>query len=160
MSNGRKAIPPGPPWGKANGCSAMTSLVSWNDWLQRYRIELNAMAPGKRIAWLTEKIQQHPPRKVVPPSDVLHLARLRNARVAINDELTKRARIAERTEEILTGIEWSDQGRLPKVVTRFLDRKRHRKASWTRPMEVAGIKAAKRAVAKIPEDKTNSEAAP
>ena len=27
MSNGRKAIPPGPPWGKANGCSAMTSLV-------------------------------------------------------------------------------------------------------------------------------------
>jgi hypothetical protein len=27
MSNGRKAIPPGAPWGKANGCSAMTSLV-------------------------------------------------------------------------------------------------------------------------------------
>jgi Uncharacterised nucleotidyltransferase len=69
------------------------------------------------------------------------------------EELTKRARIDERTEEILTGIEWSDQGKLPKVVSRFLDRKRYRKASWARPMFVAGMKAGKRTMAKIPEDK-------
>ena len=133
---------------------------SWADWLQRYRIELNAMPPARRIAWLTEKIEQHPPRKVVPPSGVLHLGRVSNARVVISEELTKRARIDERTEEILTEIEWPDQGRLPKVVTRFLDRKRHRKASWLRPMNVAGAKAGKRAIARIPEDKTNGEGVP
>ena len=34
-----------------------------------YRIELNAMPPAQRIAWLTEKIERYPPRKVVPPAD-------------------------------------------------------------------------------------------
>ena len=49
------------PWLSAHG------FDSWADWLQRYRIELNAMPPAKRIAWLTEKIERYPPRKVVPP---------------------------------------------------------------------------------------------
>jgi hypothetical protein len=35
------------------------------------------------------------------------------------------------------------------VVTRFLDRKRCRKASWLRPMKVAGIKHSKRALARL-----------
>jgi hypothetical protein len=136
------------------------NCASWEHWLQRYRIELNAMAPGKRIAWLTEKIEKHPPRKVIPPRGVLHSGRVSAARGVIKDELTKRARIEERTEEILTEIEWPDRERLPRVVSRFLDRKHHRKDSWVQPMNAAGAKAAQRAIAKIPEDKPNGEAAP
>ena len=44
-------------------------LACWlrfvGDWLQSYRIELNAMPPA--IAWITRKIEQYPPRKVEAP---------------------------------------------------------------------------------------------
>ena len=72
---------------------------------------------------------------------VLHRERVSAARDAIREELTRRARIDERTEEILTKIEWPDQGRLPKLVTRFLDRARQRKESWLRPMKAAGCES-------------------
>jgi DNA topoisomerase VI subunit B len=127
---------------------------SWEEWLQEYRIELNAMPPAQRIAWLTEKIERHPPRKVEPPAHVLHAARVGAARDAIIDELTERARIEERANEILAGIEWPDRERLPKVVSRFLNRKRQRKNSWRRPMTIAGEKQAKRALPP-PSDNSN-----
>ncbi len=84
-------------------------FTGWDDWLQRYRIELNAMPPADRIAWLTEKIERYPPRKVVPPPWVLHVERVGRARAEIGYELTKRARIDERTEELLGEIEWPAQ---------------------------------------------------
>ena len=80
---------------------AERGFESWADWLQKYRIELNAMPPAQRIEWLTEKIERYPPRKVVPPAMVLHEERVAAAREAIRDELTERARIEERTEEIV-----------------------------------------------------------
>jgi DNA topoisomerase VI subunit B len=126
------------PWLRARGFN------SWSSWLQRYRIELNAMPPARRIAWLTEKIDRYPPRKVVPPPHVLHLKRVSAARDEIRDELTRRARIEERTEEIVARAAWSDQSRLPPLVTRFLDRARQRRASWICPMKIAGRKLAKR----------------
>jgi hypothetical protein len=124
---------------------AERGFESWADWLQKYRIELNAMPPARRIAWLTEKIERYPPRKVIPPDAVLHEERVNAAREAIRDELTERARIEERTEEIIRKIEWPDRAALPKLVTRFLDRVRQRGESWSRPMKIAGAKAAKRA---------------
>jgi hypothetical protein len=127
---------------------------SWADWLQKYRIELNAMPPAKRIAWLTEKIERYPPRKVVPPAMVLHEERVAAAREAIRDELTERARIEERTEEIVRKIEWPDRAALPKLVTRFLERVRQRRESWSRPMKIAGAKAAKRALDHLGTDGT------
>ena len=75
------------------------------------------MPPAQRIAWLTEKIERYPPRKVVPPAAVLHDERVEAAREAIHDELTERARIEERTEELIDKIEWPDRERLPKVAT-------------------------------------------
>jgi DNA topoisomerase VI subunit B len=122
---------------------------SWEEWLQGDRIELNAMPPAQRIGWLTCKIEQHPPRKVVPPPQVLHSERVSATRDAIIDELTERARIDERTDEILNAIEWPDHGRLPRVVARFLDRKSQRNAFWRRPMAAAGQKQAKRVIAKL-----------
>jgi hypothetical protein len=37
----------------------------WNDWLQRHRVELNAM-----ICWLDENVEKHGELKVVPPADI------------------------------------------------------------------------------------------
>jgi hypothetical protein len=122
---------------------------SWAEWLQNYRIELNAMHPAQRITWLTEKIERHPPRKVEPPAHVLHAERVSAARGVIIDELTARARIEERTDEILAGIEWPDRKRLPKIVSRFLNCGRQRKNSWRSPMTTAGEKQAKRALAQL-----------
>jgi Histidine kinase-, DNA gyrase B-, and HSP90-like ATPase len=119
-------------------------VTSWSEWLQKHRIELNAMQPADRVAWLTKKIETYPPRMVVPPPPLLHAARVGAARTTIHQELERRARIAEHTDKILTKIKWPDQENLPKVVTRFLDHERHRKASWHRPMSITGAKHAKR----------------
>jgi hypothetical protein len=132
---------------------------SWEEWLQEYRIELNAMPPAQRIAWLTEKIERHPPRKVEPPAHVLHAARVSAARAVIIDELTERARIEEHADEILGAVEWSDRERLPRVVSRFLNRQRQRKKSWQLPMTIAGEKQAKRALPP-PSDKPEPGAGP
>jgi hypothetical protein len=67
----------------------------------------------------------------------------------ITEELTERARIDERTDEILAGMAWPNRERLPEIVSRFLDRKRQRKMSWRRPMTAAGEKLAKRALAQL-----------
>jgi hypothetical protein len=130
---------------------------SWGEWLQKYRIELNAMPPAQRIAWLTEKIERHPPRKVEAPAAVLHAARVRAARGVIIGELTARARIEERADEILDEIEWPDQERLPKVVSRFLDRKRRRKQSWRWPIATSGEKMAQRALARLDDESDPGE---
>ena len=107
------------------------------------------MPPAQRIEWLTEKIKRYPPRKVVPPAMVLHEERVAAAREAIRDELTERARIEERTEEIIAKIEWPDRAALPKLATRFLDRMRQRGESWRRPMKAAGRKLAKRILVRL-----------
>jgi hypothetical protein len=132
-------------WREERGCA------SWEEWLQSYRIELNALPPAQRIAWLTQKIEQHPPRKVEAPANVLHAERVSAARRVIIDELTERARIEERTDEILAGIEWPDRERLPKVVSRFVNRARQRKKNWRLPMTIAGEKQAKRALPTLPD---------
>jgi hypothetical protein len=88
----------------------------------------------------------------VPPAAVLHQQRVAAAREAIREELTERARIEERTEEIARKIEWPDRALLPKLVTRFLDRARWRGQSWLRPMKSAGQKLAKRILAKLDDE--------
>jgi hypothetical protein len=107
------------------------------------------MPPAQRIAWLTEKIERHPPRKVEPPAHVLHAARVSAARAVIIEELTERARIEERTDEIMTMVEWPPPERASEVTRRYLDRKRHRRASWTRPMKESGARAARRIISKL-----------
>ena len=110
------------------------------------------MPPADRTAWLTEKIERYPPRKVVPPPWVLYVERVGRARAEIGYELTKRARIDERTEELLGEIEWPAHAQLlPQLVTRFLDR--HHKEDWRSPMKASGAKEAKRLLACVAEDK-------
>ena len=128
-------------WLAVRGCD------SWNDWLQSYRIELNAMPPADRIAWLTQKIEHHPPRKVIPPARVLHEKRVSVAGAAVHAELEKRARIEERSTEILSRIKWPSAERTPEIARRYLERHRH--DHWPDPMEAAGKRLAKRTIAKL-----------
>lgn len=43
----------------------------WNDWLQYYRVELNAMTTPQFLEWLESKMEQYGVGKVVPTEDVL-----------------------------------------------------------------------------------------
>ena len=130
-------------WLDVRGCD------SWEEWFQSYRIELNAMPPAERIAWITRKIEQHPPRKVIPPATVLHAERVSAAGAAVRKELEKRARIEERTAEILTRIEWPPEQRTCEIARRYLERKHHRGDSWRGPMAAAGKRLASRTIAKL-----------
>jgi hypothetical protein len=100
---------------------------------------------AQRVDWLTGKIESYPPRKVIPSAAVLHAQRLSAAHETVSKQLEKEARIAERAKELVATIAWPDQSRLEKTINEFLDR--HRKDSWLRPMTIAGIRHAKRALA-------------
>jgi DNA topoisomerase VI subunit B len=118
---------------------------TWADWLQKYRIELNAMPPADRVEWLTGKIEAHPPRKVIPPDHVLDQARVGAARDEIYEELERRAGLEERTEEIVRGLVWPvPRTRLPRIAERYLDRKPFRRRRWRAPMAESGRKVARR----------------
>jgi len=43
----------------------------WKDWLQEYRVELNAMSTPQFIAWLEGKIRSYDQGKVIPPEKVM-----------------------------------------------------------------------------------------
>ena len=43
----------------------------WEGWLQRNRVELNAMSTPQFLAWLEEKLQRYDKGKVIPPESVL-----------------------------------------------------------------------------------------
>jgi hypothetical protein len=90
------------------------------------------------------RVEAHPPRKVIPPSGWLHVTRVDAARAEIRAELTKRARIEERTEERVADLEWPPSEKAPEIVKRYLDK--YRAAQWSAPMKAAGRKIAKLAL--------------
>src|SRR5262245_57764560 len=45
--------------------------TSWEEWLQKHRVELNAMTTPQFIAWLDRKMAKHGDGKLVPPSGVV-----------------------------------------------------------------------------------------
>jgi hypothetical protein len=134
-------------WLKEHG-----GFTSWAGWLQKNRIELNALAPADRIDWITKKIEDYPPRKVIPPTGELHDVRVEAARRIIYGELERRARLDERTDEILKELVWPvPKDRLPRIAERYLDRDRFRRLRWSAPMHEAGEKLAARVMKAIPE---------
>ena len=44
---------------------------AWAEWLQGYRVELNAMSTPQFLGWLEEKIRAWDQGKVIPPEDVM-----------------------------------------------------------------------------------------
>jgi hypothetical protein len=43
----------------------------WATWLQRNRIELNALRPEDLIRWLDREVKKHGPVKLIPPDDIV-----------------------------------------------------------------------------------------
>ena len=71
---------------------AVASYVGpeWADWLQRHRIELNAMTTPEFVGWLDRKLEEHGQGRLVPPADVL------GSRLEAEAEASVRARLTER----------------------------------------------------------------
>jgi hypothetical protein len=83
--------------------------VDWTGWLQRHRVELNAMTTPQFIAWLDAKMAEHDGRKIVPPAEVIE-AELRakvadELRRAIEEEVLREARIDAKVDAALGEIE-------------------------------------------------------
>jgi hypothetical protein len=62
----------------------------WEKWLQRHRVELNAMTSSRFITWLDSKMAAFDVGKVVPPQTVLR------ERLAAETRQVVRARAVER----------------------------------------------------------------
>ena len=45
--------------------------ISWEEWLQTHRVELNAFTTPEFLAWLDGKMEAHGVGKLIPPADVL-----------------------------------------------------------------------------------------
>ena len=45
--------------------------ISWEEWLQTHRVELNVMTTPQLIAWFDRKMTEHGDGKLVPPAGVL-----------------------------------------------------------------------------------------
>lgn len=61
------------------------------EWLQKNRIELNAMSTPQFVEWLTAKIAPHDTGKVVPPTDVVKGRLAQETRRAVTARLTEEA---------------------------------------------------------------------
>lgn len=75
----------------------------WAHWLQKQRVELNAMRPTQLIAWLDEKMERFG-GKVIPPPRVLEPAWRDGLKAGLRDgmvdQLLARFRVDERAESL------------------------------------------------------------
>ena len=77
------------------------------EWLQRNRIELNAMTTPQFLAWLDQKFEEHAQGKLVPPQSVLS-ARLEDdvrgrVRQIVTDRILREANVDEQVEAAVDG---------------------------------------------------------
>jgi DNA topoisomerase VI subunit B len=119
-------------WLASRGCD------SWGYWLQSYRIELNAMPPADRITWITRKIEQYPPRKVIPPASHTVSELREKAQAFVRSELTaelaRRAATDERVAAAMGSIKWSWPE--PETVTAEIEQELEaaRHSQWSEPL--------------------------
>ena len=99
--------------------------LDWTGWLQRHRVELNAMTTPQFIAWLDAKMAEHDGRKIVPPADVLEAeVRAKMAhrlREALVEKVLREARIDEQVTDALGEIELPSADVLQKDVGAWLE---------------------------------------
>jgi hypothetical protein len=113
----------------------------WVEWLQEWRVELNAMPTPDFIAWLDRKIADHGGEtKLVPPEKVLRHRLTEHARQKIRDRLVaaaiEEARVDERTEtelkSVVARMEALDGDLVDSVQQALAD---NPDQLWTRPVE-------------------------
>ena len=81
---------------------------NWDEWLQRRRVEINAMTTPAFIAWLDAKMAAHGSGKLVPPDDVLmdewHDRLEKQVRKDITTRILREAGLEDRVAEALEAI--------------------------------------------------------
>lgn len=82
--------------------------ISWERWLQRHRVELNAMTTPQFIAWLDAKMAEHGAGKLIPPEDVIkaELEVKLKAKVtnAVTERILREANAEHQIKETLASI--------------------------------------------------------
>ena len=64
--------------------------MSWAAWLQKNRVELNAMTSPQFLSWLNDKMAAHETVKIVPPDEVSVDQLLQEVRERIHKNITEK----------------------------------------------------------------------
>jgi hypothetical protein len=126
-----------PKYGRAPGD------ISWEEWLQANRIELNAMTTPQFIEWLDAKMA--PYKKLIPPPNVIE-AELKtsvenNIRDIIRERILREANFDARVAAALAGITMPDPTTLVNGIERLFTREPERQ--WRDHIEVVAAECAK-----------------
>jgi hypothetical protein len=82
--------------------------ISWERWLQRHRVELNAMTTPQFIAWLDAKMAEHGAGKLIPPENAIkaELEAKLKAKVtnAVTERILREANAEHQIKETLASI--------------------------------------------------------
>lgn len=78
--------------------------VSWDEWLQTNRYELNAMTTPQFLQWIEAKMAEHGgEQKVIPPADVIAKEAAIKLKVSLKEQITERilreAKLDEQVEK-------------------------------------------------------------
>lgn len=113
--------------------------AKWREWLQDYRVELNAMTTPQFLEWLDSKVDEYGNGKLIPPSDVLRdeleEVTRKELRDQIEEDVLKEAMVDEQVEEALQALRpqiTTLNGRLTKQVR--LSLKETPEDSWRAPI--------------------------
>jgi hypothetical protein len=97
---------------KKNGAAVRTPTGRYlrpaeREWLQRNRVELNAMSTAQFIAWLDRKMAAHSTGKVIPPAKVVRDQLTDTARARLTqllcEKVIREARVEERVADLMAG---------------------------------------------------------
>jgi hypothetical protein len=76
--------------------------AGWEQWLQKYRVELNAMTSPQLLEWLDSKFDFDPVQKVIPPGDILSERLEQDVRKRLERQVTedvlREARLSQRVD--------------------------------------------------------------
>jgi hypothetical protein len=114
--------------------------VEWATWLQKNRVELNAMPTPLFLKWLDQKMELHGAGKLIPPSDVMVDRLKSDVKRNIRDEITERV-LSEAGIDQLTDDAYNNL--LPEISDRSEDIKESVEAAlherpehhWTAPIK-------------------------
>lgn len=119
--------------------SPVASYVSqsWAEWLQKHRVELNAMSSPQFIAWLDEKMAAHGGGKVVPPELVLGQAAERQIKTNVRQRETDRILGEAGIDEIVEREAGTLMPRLPGNLAAVVNRELGARSTdpWSAPLE-------------------------
>jgi hypothetical protein len=104
----------------------------WTDWLQKNRVELNAMTTPQLIEWLDRKVEEHEGDKLIPPGEIISNEMTETVTGAIRDriidQVLREAKIDERVTTAFAQLRLPDDETLVRAAGRWVGL--HRDRSW------------------------------